>query len=134
MSFALANRRAASAYSEVGFETGVSTADPHKLILMLFEGALLQIGIATSALENRNIPARGHAISQAIEIVGNGLKISLDYEAGGELAERLGALYDYIIHRLLYANLHSSAPALKEVSTLLADLKGAWETIGSSQT
>ena len=70
---------------------------------------------------------------EAIEIIANGLKISLDYEAGGDLAARLGALYDYMTHRLLYANLHNSRPALDEVTRLLNELKGAWEEIGSHQ-
>ena len=132
MSFGLAARRGAAAYSSVGVETGVSTADPHKLILMLFEGALLQIGTAAIALENKDVPAKGMAISKAIEIILNGLKVSLDYEAGGDLAQRLGALYDYMTQRLLYANLHNSRPAMDEVTQLLTDLKGAWEAIGAS--
>lgn len=131
MSFGLAARRAAAAYSEVGVATGVSTADPHKLILMLFEGAILQIGTATAALENKNIPAKGLAISKAIEIITNGLKVSLDFDAGGDLAQRLGALYDYMSQRLLYANLHNSRPAMDEVVKLLTELKGAWEEIGT---
>jgi flagellar protein FliS len=132
MSFGLAARRGAAAYSSVGVETGVSTADPHKLILMLFEGALLQIGTAVIALEKKDVPTKGMAISKAIEIILNGLKVSLDYEAGGELAQRLGALYDYMTQRLLYANLHNSRPAMDEVTQLLTDLKSAWEAIGAS--
>lgn len=132
MSFGIAARRGAAAYSSVGVETAVSTADPHKLILMLFEGALLQIGTAAIALENKDVPAKGMAISKAIEIILNGLKVSLDYEAGGELAQRLGALYDYMTQRLLYANLHNSRPAMDEVTQLLTDLKSAWEAIGAS--
>ncbi len=131
MSFGLAASRGAAAYSAVGVETGVSTADPHKLILMLFEGAILQIGTAAIALENKDVPAKGAAISKAIEIILNGLKVSLDYEAGGELAERLGALYDYMTQRLFYANLHNSRPAMDEVTKLLTELKGAWEAIGN---
>ena len=133
MSFGIAARRGAAAYSSVGVETGVSTADPHKLILMLFEGALLQIGTAVIALEKKDVPTKGMAISKAIEIILNGLKVSLDYEAGGELAQRLGALYDYMTQRLLYANLHNSRPAMDEVTQLLTDLKSAWEAIGSSE-
>lgn len=132
MSFGLAARRAAAAYSEVGVATGVSTADPHQLILMLFEGAILQIGTAAAALESKNVPAKGLAISKAIEIITNGLKVSLDFEAGGDLAQRLGALYDYMSQRLLYANLHNSRPAMDEVVKLLTELKGAWEEIGTT--
>lgn len=129
MSFGFAPR--ANAYTQVGLETGVSDADPHRLILMLFEGALLSIATASAAIERNDIPGKGQAISKAIEIINDGLKISLDYEAGGELAERLGALYDYMTSRLLYANIHSSRPALDEVGGLLREIKGAWESIGT---
>ena len=129
MSFGLAARRA-DAYASVGVETGVSTADPHQLILMLFDGALLQVGAAAAAMESGNVPGKGAAVSKAIEIITNGLKVSLDYEAGGDLAARLGALYDYMTHRLLYANLHNSRPALDEVTKLLSELKSAWAEIG----
>ncbi len=130
MSFGFAPR-AANAYTQVGLETGVSDADPHKLILMLFDGALFSIATASAAIERNDIPGKGQAISKAIEIINDGLKISLDYEAGGELAERLGALYDYMTSRLLYANIHSSRPTLDEVGGLLRDIKGAWESIGT---
>ena len=130
MSFGFAPR-AANAYTQVGLETGVSDADPHKLILMLFDGALFSIATASAAIERNDIPGKGQAISKAIEIINDGLKISLDYEAGGELAERLGALYDYMTSRLIYANIHSSRPTLDEVGGLLRDIKGAWESIGT---
>lgn len=132
MSFGLAASRGAAAYSTVSVETGVSTADPHKLILMLFDGAILQVGTAAIALENKDVPGKGTAISKAIEIILNGLKVSLDYEAGGELAQRLASLYDYMTQRLLYANLHNSRPAMDEVTQLLTELKDAWAAIGNS--
>ena len=131
MSFGFAPR-AANAYAQVGLETGVSDADPHRLILMLFEGALLSIATAAAAIDGRDIPGKGQAISKAIEIINDGLKVSLDYEAGGDLAQKLAALYDYMTSRLLYANLHSSRPALDEVAGLLRDIKGAWESIGTT--
>lgn len=124
----------AAAYAQVGVETGVSAADPHKLILMLFDGALLSIGTASAAMENQDIPAKGQAISKAIEIIVNGLKASLDLDAGGELAARLSALYDYMSERLLYANLNNSRPALDEVHGLLETLREAWAGIAPGVT
>ena len=121
----------AAAYAKVSVETGVNTADPHKLILMLFDGALLQVRTAGIAMQSKDIPGKGTAISKAIEIIINGLKVSLDTNAGGELAERLAALYDYMSERLLYANLHNSQPALDEVAGLLATLREAWAEIRS---
>ena len=86
----------AAAYAKVGVETGVNTADPHKLILMLFDGALLQVRTAGIAMQSKDIPGKGMAVSKAVEIIINGLKVSLDLSAGGELAQRLAALYDYV--------------------------------------
>ena len=110
---------------------GVVGLAAERHVLLGHEGALLQVGTAAAALENKDVPAKGSAISKAIDIILNGLKVSLDYEAGGELAQRLGALYDYMTQRLLYANLHNSRPAMDEVTSLLTDLKDAWASIGS---
>ncbi|MFN3984567.1 MAG: flagellar export chaperone FliS [Rhodocyclaceae bacterium] len=125
---ATANR--ASAYARVGVETGVSTADPHKLILMLYDGALMAIAASKQAISSKNVPNKGKAISKAIEIIASGLDASLDHEAGGELSARLSSLYDYMIDRLLYANIHDNTAALDEVAELLGGLRESWEAIG----
>ena len=117
------------AYARIGIETGVPAADPHRLITMLFEGALVAVASARLHMEREEVAEKGQDISKAIDIVANGLKASLDMEGGGELAGRLAALYDYLCMRLLYANLKDDAAALGEVSGLLAELKGAWEEI-----
>jgi flagellar protein FliS len=72
---------------------------------LLFAGAQAAIGKARGAMQQQQIAAKGEAISKAIDIIANGLKLSLDVEKGGELAERLDALYDYLVLRLLRANL-----------------------------
>jgi flagellin-specific chaperone FliS len=81
-------------------------------------------------MQQEKIAARkGEAISKAIDIIGNGLKVSLDLEQGGELAERLDALYDYLVLRLLRANLDNDLRALEEVAALLEEVHGAWREI-----
>jgi flagellar protein FliS len=122
-------RNPALAYAKVGLETGVASADPVKLILMLFDGALLAISSATQHMEHEEVASKGKAIAHAISIIDGGLKASLDVKAGGDLAEQLDALYEYMCSRLAYANLKNSKPALDEVSQLLGELKGAWEEI-----
>lgn len=119
----------ASAYAQVGVETGVATASPHKLILMLFDGAILSIAKATTAMDSKDIAGKGMATSKAIEIIVNGLKASLDQSVGGELAVRLAALYDYMAERLLYANMNNSRAAFDEVNGLLHSLREAWADI-----
>jgi flagellar protein FliS len=122
-------QRAINAYTNVGLETGVAAADPHKLVLMLYEGALLALVEARQHMARHEIAAKGQALSKAVMIIDNGLKASLDIEAGGELGERLAALYDYMSERLLQANLHNRPELIDEVSRLLTELRGAWEEI-----
>ena len=76
------------------------------------------------------IAARGKAISKAISIVNQGLKCSLDKARGGEIAERLDALYEYICDKLLDANIKGQPEALDEPARLLGELHGAWAQIG----
>jgi flagellar protein FliS len=120
-----------AAYTDIGLETGVVNADPHKLVLMLFEGAQMSVRTAKSHMLARNIAEKGMAVSRAIDIICNGLKASIDFEAGGEIASKLGVLYDYMANRLLDANLHNNVAALDEVSGLLAEIKSAWEEIAT---
>jgi flagellar protein FliS len=127
MSFASPN--SAKSYAQVGMETGVAAADPHQLIVMLFDGALLAIAKAGSAMQQKQIAEKGQAISQAIDIIANGLQASLNFSAGDELANRLAALYDYMCTRLVHANLNNDAAALSEVGRLLGEIKSAWEEI-----
>jgi flagellar protein FliS len=117
------------AYTKVGIESEVIAADPHKLISMLYQGAILAIANARNGILRKNIPAKGAAISQAIQIIGEGLKASLDKKVGGELALNLDALYDYMNSRLLVANLKNDMEALDEVARLLRELKEAWDSI-----
>lgn len=116
-------------YSKVGLETGVDAANPHTLILMLFDGAMLSLATAGQALKERRIGEKGKAISDAISIISSGLQASLDTQAGGEIATRLDSLYDYMCDRLLYANLKNDLTAIEEVSSLLDELRGAWREI-----
>jgi flagellar protein FliS len=97
---------------------------------MLYDGALVALLSAKTNIAANNIAAKGTAISKAITIIDNGLRASLDKEAGGEIAANLDALYDYMSRRLLHANLKNDVPAIDEVHGLLADLREAWVTIG----
>lgn len=122
-------RSALSAYSQVGVETGVEGATPHQLISMLYEGAITAISAAKIHMLRKEVGRKGEAISKAIAIIEEGLKLSLDEKAGGDLARNLKDLYDYMSNRLLMANIKNEVAGLDEVGGLLADLKTAWEAI-----
>lgn len=124
--------RGVNAYAKVGLETGVTSASPHKLIVMLYDGALAAIMTAITQMAAGNIQEKGNAISKAIRIIDDGLRASLDKEVGGEIARNLDSLYDYMSRRLLEANLKNDAAILEEVRGLVADLRDTWNQIGGN--
>lgn len=124
----------AQSYAKVGVDVAIETSDPHRLVLMLFDGATAAVSLARVHMVAGDIPQKGAAISKAIDLISSGLKASLDMESGGELAERLAALYDYMAQRLLFANLKNSSAALDEVAELLTSLRDAWAQIAPAQS
>ena len=120
---------AINAYNKVGAESSVMGADPHKLISMLFHGALLAIANAKNGMLRKETAAKGKSISKAIAIIGEGLNASLNKSAGGELAQNLSSLYDYMVMRLVDANLKNDITVLDEVTRLLTELTEAWDSI-----
>lgn len=125
-------RNGANAYAKVGMETGVIAASPHKLIVMLFEGAIVAITQAKTHMQAGQFEAKGKSITKAVLIVDEGMRGSLDKKAGGEIAVNLDALYGYIIQCLMRANLRNDQALLDEAQALLTDLKTTWEAIGST--
>ncbi|MBG7618404.1 flagellar export chaperone FliS [Herbaspirillum sp. AP02] len=123
-------KRGANAYANIGVETGVVAASPHKLITMLFDGALVAIALAKKYMGEGNIKDKGESITKAILIIDNGLRASLNKEVGGELALNLDALYEYMSRRLFEANTSNNPAILDEVHRLLDEIRSAWEQIG----
>lgn len=127
-------RSSAAAYAQVGIETNISSANPHQLILMLFDGALISTHAASVAIAEGDLASKLRHVSKAIEIISMGLKVSLDPQGGGELADRLSALYDYMCLRLTLANAKNDAAPVDEVNTLLRDLRDAWAQIADTRS
>lgn len=125
-------KSAANAYAKVGVETGVLAASPHKLIAMLFDGAMIALSTALFQMRAGNIAAKGQAISKVILIIDSGLRASLDKKVGGSIALSLDSLYEYMSNRLLIANLKNEPEILEEVQRLLLELKSAWDAIEPS--
>ena len=115
-------------YNKVGVVSSVESASPHRLIQMLMAGALEKIAIAKGYMERKEIAQKGSHISWAISII-DGLRASLNLEQGGEIAQNLDDLYDYMTRRLARANVENDADLLDEVASLLRTIKGAWDEI-----
>ncbi|HUN92755.1 MAG TPA: flagellar export chaperone FliS [Burkholderiaceae bacterium] len=119
----------AGLYSKVGVESGVGAADPHRLILMLFDGALESMRLAAAHLAARQVAQKCAAITKASRIVNEGLRSAVNRTAAPELGERLVLLYDYVLMQLLQGNLRNDPKALSEAQKILGELRDAWAAI-----
>lgn len=128
MSFA----HAARSYARVAVESSVNTADPHQLVVMLYDGAIAALNQAHGHLAAGRVAEKAEQISRAARIIDEGLKAGVDVEAGGAIGQQLVSLYEYMSMRLLQANLRNDAGALEEVVRLLSGLRSAW--VGIKQT
>ncbi|MEH6625177.1 MAG: flagellar export chaperone FliS [Motiliproteus sp.] len=120
------SNKALKQYQSVDVSSAVSSASPHKLVAMLFDGALTALARAKGMVERDDIEGRTKQINKVCEII-VGLKGSLDLEQGGEVAANLDRLYDYILGRMLIANRDGDTEVLGEVSTLINELKSGWD-------
>jgi flagellar protein FliS len=116
-----------AAYGMVGLDMNVEAANPHKLILMLFDGAIFAVSAAAAHAQKRDLKAMSQEILRACNIISEGLRDSLDTSVGGDLSLRLASLYDYMAVRLQAANLKGDQAILNEVSGLLIELRSGWK-------
>ena len=125
----MGNRSAgAQAYSQVSVQTSLNDASPHRLIQMLIDAAIDKISVAKGQMDNGKIPEKGKTIGLAVSII-DSLRASLDRSKGGEIADNLEMLYEYMIRRLTEANLKNDGTILDEVVNLLKPIKEAWDAI-----
>ena len=122
--------RAASAYRQVGVQSGVDSASPHMLIKMLFDGLIQSLNAARGALQRGDIAEKGRQIGKAVRILEEGLKGGLNPAQGGEIAGNLAALYDYCVSRLTLANMRNDLALVEEVVSLITPVAQSWCEIG----
>lgn len=122
-------RNALGQYNKTAVQTGVESASPHRLIQMLMDGALEKIARAKGFMQRGDIRSKGQQIGWAISII-QGLKASLNKEDGGEIAQNLEDLYIYMQQCLIDSNRDNNVAKLDEVTSLLRQIKEAWDAIG----
>lgn len=124
--------KAAKEYEDIDLETKVVAASPIQLVVLLYDGAISACKSAVIHIANKHMEKKGQSISKAIMIIESGLRVSLNKEAGGEVAENLDAMYRYMSDCLYVANLRVQAEPVQEVIDLLVDLRSAWVAISRS--
>ena len=116
---------ALAAYGEVKVHSAIEGASPTELISMLFDGVSSRLNQSLTAIESGDIPKKGELISQTISIL-EYLTAVLDEHKAQEVADNLSGLYRYMVTTLLSANINNDTTAIKEVISLMAEVRDAW--------
>lgn len=122
----LKNPYAAAKY----LESDVTHADPTRIIVLLYEGAIFRIGQASQEMAKQNTLASGIALYRALAIIAE-LRNSLNLEEGGEIARNLDRLYLHMHEELVKGHLARQPEPLEKVRTLLTDLNSAWRQVSA---
>ena len=115
------------ALQEYGLQKTQSMSDvsPHKMIALLFSGAIEKLGVMVLAMEQQNQQLKGECASKAIAIV-NGMRDCLDMQQGSELVNSLNSLYSFAARDIFRANYENDMPAVMEVRDMLATVQQSW--------
>ncbi len=117
--------KALNQYNIVNKQTGIEDKNPHELIMMLFDGAIDNMVKAKGCIQRNDFAGKGETLGRAITIIG-GLQGFLDMEKGGEVAEKLDALYDYCARRLFEATKENDIAIIDEVVGLIREVREGW--------
>ena len=120
-----------AAYQSVSAYGGVACDDPHRLVLMIMDGALDRLALARGFQERGNTARKAQVLHSCIILITE-LRGSLNLQQGGPLAQNLSELYDYMQRRLLRAISEDNMECVKEVTTLLGEIRSAWAAIAPS--
>lgn len=115
-------------YQKEALKTRIAGADRYEIIQMLMAGALERLVYAKVAIDKRQFEAKAEHISRASAII-EALRGCLDFSVGGEVTDNLYALYSYMLDKLVDATIENNTVYVDEVSTLLKEIKSAWDAI-----
>ena len=116
-------------YAKAYKSVAVSTATPSHLVLMLFDGALRFISAALHGFESESISARFEQVNNnsiKTQNILRELQCSLDMKVGGEFAQRMYALYEFMLDQILKGNMKKDPEPFRIVERLLGEIRGAW--------
>ncbi|MCM0028118.1 MAG: flagellar export chaperone FliS [Polynucleobacter sp.] len=126
------NTRAAKMYAENNTHTSVVSADSGQLIVLVYERIFDHLKLAKLALENGQYAIE--PFTKAHDLMQQGLLACLDYQNGGDVAQSLGAVYEWALREILNARLTKSPAKVQEVLDVLAPLYEAWLALAPKES
>jgi len=106
----------------------IATSSQGKLIVMMYEGALKFVNLAIEGIDNQDLSKKGKYINKAHDII-NELSCALDMKKGGDVAQKLESLYQFILHQLTLANIKSDRKTLESIINVITPLMEAWKEL-----
>lgn len=106
----------------------VMTAPKKKLLIMLFDGAIKNLKLAELSIESKDIEKTNTYLTKTQNIISE-LMLTLNFDAGGDIAKNLYQLYEYMYNRLIRANIDKDVAVVIEVKNFMEELRDTWEQI-----
>lgn len=117
------------AYKKDSLKSDLASADPHRIIQLLMQGALERLALSKGFIERKDYEAKSNTLTRVIEII-NSLRDALDREVNPDLVDNLDSLYIYMIEKINEASSEMNVAKIDEVMALMLEIKGAWDQIG----
>ncbi|MDR9826001.1 flagellar export chaperone FliS [Vibrio sp. FNV 38] len=121
-------RGSLQAYKKVSVDSQLSAASPHKIVQMLMAGAVERLIQGKAAMLQGDIPVKGERLGKALDIIIS-LRSCLSMKDGGDIAQNLDQLYDFMINQISSANIKNDPQPLDDVVEILREIKSAWDQI-----
>ncbi|MCG3721572.1 flagellar export chaperone FliS [Vibrio cincinnatiensis] len=121
-------RGSLQAYKKVSVDSQLTAASPHKIVQMLMAGAIERLIQGKAAMQQGNIPVKGERLGKALDIIIS-LRSSLSMKEGGEIAQNLDMLYEFMITQISTANHKNDPQPIDDVIDIIREIKSAWDQI-----
>jgi flagellar protein FliS len=119
--------KSARAYAATEVFTGVNASGPGQLIVLVYQRIFDHLKMGKKSLEEG---AYGiESFTKAHDLIQQGLLACLDHQNGGEVAQSLGAVYEWSLRELVSARLAKSPERIQEIIDVLTPLYEAWLTL-----
>lgn len=119
------------AYKKDSLRSDLASANPHRVIQLLMQGALERIALGKGCIERKDFMGKSTSLTRAIEII-NALRDALERDENPELVDNLDSLYLYMIEQISLAGAEMSTKRLDDVSGLILTIKEAWDQVSNA--